>query len=281
MKTFGVTGKKSYSEKNINKYVLFRVGSNIYCISVDFVQEMIILPQLMHMPNLPKHFIGIFEFRNVIVPVMSLRNKFNLKTEEEENRDLVELLRALKQDHLDWLEELYKSVVERRPFRLTTDPTKCKFGLWYYSFKTDNIILQTILSDFEEPHRKIHHLAIEVEEYKKTSQFDKAVELIEKQRDGVLRTLIDLFDSVEKLLLQENKKIAIVLRKENFTIAIQVDKLISVSEVNFNLDDSDVRQIENAQYAKRIGREIKSKIIAIELDLDDLLAQIIQNPILT
>lgn len=279
MKTFGFQHSKTTTISNITKYVLFHIGPNVYCVSVDFVQEMIVLPELMQMPNLPTYFSGVFEFRNVVVPVMSLRKKFNMKTIKDENLELVELLRARKQDHINWLEELTKSVEENRPFRLTTDPTKCKFGLWYYNFKTDNIIFRTILDDFEEPHRKIHHIAIEVEEYKKIYQFDKARELIEKTRLGVLRSMLDLFDSAEKFLLQPQKKIGIVLRKDNFTVAVEVDKIISVSEVNFNLDDSDIHYIENARYAKRIGKGVKSKLTTIEFDLDELLSEYIRNRI--
>lgn len=279
MKTFGFQHSQATILSNITKHVLFRIGANIYCVSVDFVQEMIVLPELMQMPNLPHYFSGVFELRSVVVPVMSLRKKFNMKTIEDENLELVELLRARRQDHINWLEELTKSVEENRPFRLTTDPTKCKFGLWYYNFKTDNIIFRNILDDFDEPHRKIHQVAVEIEEYKKISQFDKALQLIEQTRSGVLRSMLDLFDSAEKFLLQPQKKIGIVLRKDNFTVAVEVDKIISVSEVNFSLDDSDIHHIENARYAKRIGREVKSKLITIEFDLDELLSEYLRNPI--
>lgn len=276
MKTLGFQHSKTTTISNVTKYVLFRIGPNVYCVPVDFVQEMIVLPELMQMPNLPTYFSGVFEFRNVVVPVMNLRKKFNMKTIKDEN---LELLRTHKQDHINWFEELTKSVEENRPFRLTTDPTKCKFGLWYYNFKTDNIILRTFLDDIEEPHQKIHHIAVEVEEYKKISQFDKAREKIEKTRFGVFRTMLDLFDSAEKFLLQSQKKIGIVLRKDNFTIAVEVDRIISVSEVNFNLDDSDIHYIENARYAKRIGKEVKSKLITIEFDLAELLSEYVRNPI--
>ncbi|MGQ9818453.1 MAG: chemotaxis protein CheW [Candidatus Kapaibacteriales bacterium] len=279
MKTFGFKQGRAVTSSNITKYVTFRIGPNVYCISVDYVQEMIVLPELMQMPNLPEYFNGVFELRNVVIPVMSLRKKFSMKTIEAENLELVELLRARRQEHIDWIGELERSVEENRPFRLTTDPRKCKFGLWYYNFKTDNVVFRTILDDFDEPHRKIHQIGIDVEEYKKNSQFDKARELIEQTRSSALRTMLELFDSTEKFLLQPQKKIGIVLRKDNFNLAIEVDKIISVSEVSFNLEDSDIRHIENARYAKRIGKEVKSKFITIEFDLDELLSEYIRNPI--
>lgn len=46
------------------------------------------------MQNLAQYFSDVFELRNVVVPVMSLRKKFDMKTIKDENLELVELLRA-------------------------------------------------------------------------------------------------------------------------------------------------------------------------------------------
>lgn len=40
------------------------------------------------------------------------------------------MLAERETDHVNWINELERSVQEKRKFTLTTDPYKCAFGKW-------------------------------------------------------------------------------------------------------------------------------------------------------
>jgi len=62
-------------------------------------------------------------------------------------------------DHLKWAEELaVGTMLLGNDFTGQTDPTKCKFGEWYYSFKPPKEVEDTF-KKVEDPHRRLHATA--------------------------------------------------------------------------------------------------------------------------
>ena len=83
---------------------------------------------------------------------------------KEENEALCQLMEQRAQDHKRWVQELADSVVQSRRFKLATDPHQCAFGKWYDTYKTDNLLMSSFLKEFDEPHKKIHGMAMTVTE---------------------------------------------------------------------------------------------------------------------
>lgn len=65
-------------------------------------------------------------------------------------------------DHLNWVDELYSSILENRKFTAELDPGQCSFGRWYYSYEVDDPYVMDILAKVEEPHRKLHQLGEQI-----------------------------------------------------------------------------------------------------------------------
>ncbi|MCX7879698.1 MAG: chemotaxis protein CheW [Ignavibacteria bacterium] len=268
---FSHTKEKQKSKNTNEKFVLFQLGKNKYCIPVHLVNGIIKMPELTVLPGQPPQILGMFTLRGVIITVISLRKKFNLPSLEEENLQLISTLKERKQDHINWIDELIKSTIERRPFTLTTDPTKCKFGQWYYSYQTDNYFFQTLLKEFEEPHSKIHKIGIKVEELKSRQEFDLAMKVIEETKNNDLKLMVDLFDKAELLLQTKVKKTCIVIGGEFQGKAIEVDKVLAVGEIDFKLSDTSETPSEHLEYTKRIGKSNLFDGMIIELNLANVL----------
>ncbi len=51
----------------------FRQASEEYALNINYVQEIIKVPYITHLPNVPEHVLGIISLRGTIVPVVDLR----------------------------------------------------------------------------------------------------------------------------------------------------------------------------------------------------------------
>jgi len=51
---------------------------------------------------------------------------------------------------------MYDRIYLGKEFKKQLDSTKCDFGKWYYSFKTDDPELKEILASLEDPHKDLH-----------------------------------------------------------------------------------------------------------------------------
>ena len=68
---------------------------------------------------------------------------------------------AARDAHQKWLLDLRNTwQAGGKPFDKPTDPRRCAFGEWFYSFTTDDPQIKAILEKIEEPHRKLHESAL-------------------------------------------------------------------------------------------------------------------------
>jgi len=61
-----------------NQLVTFYLGQENYGIEIDYVQEIIRMPQIVHLPKAPDHVEGLANLRNNILTVINGRRKFGL-----------------------------------------------------------------------------------------------------------------------------------------------------------------------------------------------------------
>ncbi|MGE5431983.1 MAG: chemotaxis protein CheW [Syntrophomonadaceae bacterium] len=249
-------------------YVICGVKKQLIGISCQYVRELVILPQVTQLPDMSSSVRGVFNNRGTIVPVVDLRSKLSLESAKNELEDLVSLLHQREQDHKNWIEELYNSTVENRPFKLTTDPHKCAFGKWYDSFSTANYILSLQLEKFDEPHKMIHSFAHTVEKLKLENKFDEAFKVIEDARNTKLKELVNLFEETRQLLQRTHREMAVITEIRGKSSAIAVDRVESVepiAEERMENPPSDFISQENNLIAK-IGRRSASDQFVYILD---------------
>jgi chemotaxis signal transduction protein len=261
-------------------WVVFKIDNKLFSISSEFVQSIIQMIPITKIPNDQEYLKGIIRYRDSIYKVLDIRKIFGLKTLDDKIFEFSELIKQRKQDHLNWLDELNKSVLEKRKFKLTTDPTKCAFGKWYYSFETEDIGLKEQLDKFELPHNTIHKLAIEVEKLFQNGESDKISKLIEKTRNTSLAELIKLFDGITSQYKKSLQELLIILEQENFRTAFPVDQVLTVEYLNEIADNGfdkdfmgfeknkiiqDMAQRENGDLVLRLSDEV---ILRADINVD-------------
>ncbi len=211
-------------------WVTFKLANRYFGLSTGVVKEMAALPEVRSVPNAPACVRGVTNLRGKVHTVWDLRQLLGLNTLSQETEDLITTLTQREEDHKNWLAELEASVREQRPFKLTTDPHKCKFGLWYDRFTTDNLILSALLKKFDEPHKRIHALGTQVCECMQSNRTEDALRLIETTRQGDLQALILLFEQTRQHVRTSHNEIGIVLNLDRHAIILTADSILSVEQ---------------------------------------------------
>lgn len=75
-----------------NQLVTFYLGQESYGIEIDYVQEIIRMPQIVHLPKAPDHVEGLANLRSNILAVINGRRKFGLPRAENTDETRVVVL---------------------------------------------------------------------------------------------------------------------------------------------------------------------------------------------
>jgi len=210
-------------------WVALSLSDQLFAIPSTFVMEMLVVPTLSKVPEAPKYVRGVMNLRDKVITVVDLRLRLGIESAVDEVNDLIELMNERERDHVNWLKELEASVKEDRQFKLATDPHQCKFGIWYDKYQPDNNLVENYLKKFDEPHRRIHGLALKAKDLVKNDKKEKALEIIEREHSRTLAEMVRLFEGIRNLLLETFREIAVVLEHDGKLLAITVDAVNSVA----------------------------------------------------
>lgn len=219
-------------KNNKNLYLTARIGHNVFAIKSDIVTELMEKPVIYRIPRMPEMVLGAANVRDMVIPVYDMRSALGMKLFETEREEMTATMRQREEDHKKWLIELEKCVREKREFTLQTDPHKCKFGIWYDSFKTDDFDLAKLLREFDEPHKMIHSLAVKAKELMDDGRQDAAIDLIDGTGKSTLGKMITLFDRACGIMRHLDRRILVIVRTEGKMKGIIVDSAESAVTID-------------------------------------------------
>ncbi len=256
-------------------WVILLLQDQPFAISSNYVREMVAMPKIVSVPQMPSYIRGVINLRGQVVPVIDLRARLGMTSLLGETEDLINLLNQREQDHKNWLVELDSSVKEHREFKLATNPHKCAFGKWYDNFTTDNRILANCLIKFDAPHKRIHAIAIEVKELEEKEGAESAYAVIERTRNGDLAEMIKLFSEARSLLRESDREIAMVLEWNEQTMAAAVDSIETVEKLSkSNIEETpDTIFSSDNECVVGIGKRDKDDKLVQILDVSRLIDQ--------
>jgi purine-binding chemotaxis protein CheW len=248
-----------------------------YAISVQYVQEMLIAPDVARVPKTPDWVRGVLNLRGRAIPLLDLRKRIGLASRLEEIESFCQLMSEREQDHRNWLSELGASVRERRAFGLTTDPHKCKFGKWYDTYEAPNRVLKEVLARFDAPHKAIHAVGVEVTGLMAAGDVEAAEAAIEKTRNGVLARMIELFGDLRQSARESQREIAVVLKTDSASCAVCVDSVDSVEPLAGDSVEGlsqEAVSLQASALTKRVGRRSRTGDMVLILDTEALLGSL-------
>lgn len=70
-----------------SQLVIFNLGSEEYAIDISYAKEIIRIPKLTKIPNVPYFIEGIFNLRGTVITVIDLKKRFKITENEERGVD--------------------------------------------------------------------------------------------------------------------------------------------------------------------------------------------------
>ncbi|NLM04540.1 MAG: purine-binding chemotaxis protein CheW [Clostridiales bacterium] len=76
---------------HIDQYVIFKLENEYYGITIDFVETIEKVSEITRLPNAPIYIKGVINLRGEVIPVIDLRIRFGMDTQEitDESRIII------------------------------------------------------------------------------------------------------------------------------------------------------------------------------------------------
>lgn len=232
-------------------WVVFKIKNCGYAVHSGCVVSIEVMPDIVtKYAGAEKYVKGIMPFRGDIIPLIEVRSLFEFKTLEQEYKEFQEMLDARKQDHIRWVETLDQCIRENKPFLLATDPHKCAFGKWYDNFSSESQSVNFHMKKIEEPHRKLHHTALEAESCKKECDKCKRSiclnDALKKAEEEYKPVILGLMDQAKEVFRHSYRDMVIVLQKDERKIGILVDDVMGVESLEVRYDTANVDYVHKS-----------------------------------
>jgi methyl-accepting chemotaxis protein len=97
-------------------------------------------------------------------------------------------------DHLAWMKDLSNSLLTNTPFKGIVDPSQCAFGKWYGAYKATDPEFETLLKQWDAPHKTLHISAGRIVKEMKQGNLYLAKEIYKKETLPALENLAGCYD---------------------------------------------------------------------------------------
>lgn len=247
-------------EKIEYPWLLFKLNKNNFAISSQRVTGIQILPQSVEkMPDSPECIRGIYSMRGEIVPLLDLRRELGMQPFDEKYGQFVEMLTERQQDHLYWVKELKRTVDAGEEFTLATDPHKCTFGQWLYSFDPEIESIQTLMDKAEGPHRLLHEAAINVQhctqEHDKCTRAECLKVTLQRVEDEYAPKIIDLMEKMKQEYNDNFREMVLVLDFDGKQVGVIVDEVLAVEKLSMDeTNDDSMKKFCDQQFVTGVGK---------------------------
>ena len=97
------------------QYIVIRLGEEQYGINIGDVDNIVRMPRVTRVPKSQPYYIGVINLRGEVVPVMSLRKRFDLGTDEYTGATRIIILKLKDQSMVGVIVDEVKEVVNLDP----------------------------------------------------------------------------------------------------------------------------------------------------------------------
>lgn len=77
-----------------HKYLLFRLGDEVYGVAISHVINIIELQKITEVPDMPDYIRGVINLRGSVIPVMDLRLRFGLGARDYDDRTCIIIVKV-------------------------------------------------------------------------------------------------------------------------------------------------------------------------------------------
>lgn len=73
-------------------HLIFTVNTEAYGVQIEYVTEIVGLQKIVEVPDVPSFIKGVINLRGQVIPVMDVRIRFNMPTQEYDDRTVIIVL---------------------------------------------------------------------------------------------------------------------------------------------------------------------------------------------
>lgn len=93
------------------QYIVIKIGNEQYGISIKYVDNIVRMQTITRVPKSQRYFVGVINLRGEIVPVMSLRRKFEIDDDEITNASRIIIIKPEQQATVGFIVDSVREVV--------------------------------------------------------------------------------------------------------------------------------------------------------------------------
>lgn len=236
-------------DSNGNQALTFSIGDSLYGINVGNILSFSdTFNEIQYAGGREAEgFVGYLDFRNTLVPVFECATTLGHRRERDDLMSLVDEIAGYQKAHVDWVSALEQSITSGEPFNLARDPKICDFGKWYYSFKTKDESLRSLLDKIEEPHVRIHSMADILLDMVAAGKVDEAIAKLRIEKQTTLRVLLRTLDYISEFLKNGIHPVVLHLTREgqDTWFSLVLDNIGDV--IDYNIDAMEAIGRENSR----------------------------------
>lgn len=105
------TQQNSQSSETTRQYITINIGSEQYGINIKYVDNIVRMQKITRVPKAQDYFVGVINLRGEILPVMSLRKKFELEDDIYTNNTRIIIIKLEQQGMVGLIVDSVKEVV--------------------------------------------------------------------------------------------------------------------------------------------------------------------------
>jgi purine-binding chemotaxis protein CheW len=213
-------------------WMLARAHSLLVAVPALDVLEITSDPEPRAVPRAPSHVRGLMQLHGRTFPLVDLRTCLGLPSARETLGELLGLFKEREKDHKRWMATLATAVAERQSFALALDPHQCAFGRWYDHYRSDNLLVTAHLKRIAAPHAALHARGGKALSLVAEGKQEQAMAMVESMRHGPFRQTVTLFEEAQRLVADETREVALVVRTAQGPLGLAVDAAEAVEEVH-------------------------------------------------
>lgn len=264
--------------KIIYPHIIFKLKHSLYCVDSRYIQTITDLPAYTTIPDASPNIQGVFTYREQPIQLLNLRHLLRMPSREEEFAAFSAMLDQRKQDHIKWVQELKRTVLEHERFTLAVDPHKCAFGKWYDHFQSDNSALSHHMSKIKKPHEKLHNSAHKLLKLFETGYNEEteaaAQEILQRAENEYMVEVLSLLEDSKEIFRSTVYREMVLVLNNEFKLGMAVDEVLAVEELESEGDNYQLQKIDASAMILDFRKSERFGDLILELNIPTIVEQL-------
>lgn len=100
------------------QYIVVKLGDEQYGIDISYIDNIVRVQRITRVPKSQNYYVGVINLRGEVVPIMSLRRRFELEDDVYQNSTRIIIIRIEDQSMIGFIVDEVQEVVNLNPAKI-------------------------------------------------------------------------------------------------------------------------------------------------------------------